>query len=240
MDKDDKNNNNSGEKIANAMNLGLLLGLGLIMIVNPGENDAEKAAEKYLESLESNHDLNKKVDALIEGFTMASGSCRLGDDFEEYLGISLEPSKKQRLNDIAVELDNVKCQLDHTSKSPLTFETQLSDASLEEANEIITANIIDDNDLNHDFSLSLEYGKDYGWVVSKDYYQIFDEALNEYVSSYELLNSRFTDLSDNAKEYENIINGVLKSSLCDIVLDENSTNVKIIIPSEVKELVKKR
>ena len=64
--------------------------------------------------------------------------------------------------------------------------------------------------------------------------------LNKYVCSYEVLNGRAVSLSDNAKEYENIINGVLKSSLCDMVLDEDSNHVRVVIPNDVKELVKKK
>ncbi len=220
--------------------LGYLLGWSLFRITNLNENDTSKSAQEYLESLESNHDLNERLDNLIEGFTMKEGSTRLGDDFEEYLGISLNPYKKLNLNLIANELDTVKSQLDHTSGSIFAFETWLSDVSLQEAKEIVSNNIISDNDWKFNCSISFNYGKDYGWVVADDSYQIFDEMLNEFVSSYEYLNNRSTNLSENAKEYENIMNGVLKSSICDIVLDENSHHVRIEIPNDVKELVKKK
>lgn len=239
MDK----NNDMEKKITKGlygMWLGFLLGWGLFRLVNLNEDDASKAAEEYLESLESNHDLNEKIDSLIEGFTMKEGSTLLGEEFEEYLGIPLDSFKKHRLNFIANELDMVKSQLDHTSKSSFAFETWISEDSLKEANEIVTQNIIDANELDYDASLSFEYGKDYGWVVADDYYQIFDEMLNKYVCSYEVLNGRAVSLSDNAKEYENIINGVLKSSLCDMVLDEDSNHVRVVIPNDVKELVKKK
>lgn len=245
MNIDNKNNNPKEEKvkpiyIVGGLYLGIFLGWGFSSIIKLGESDAEKAAEKYLASFESNHDLNKKIDSLIEEFTMKDGSYCLGDDFEEYLGISLDFDKKQRLNNIANKLDIVKHELDSKEKRYSGFEFWSRESSLKEANEIVTENIMDDNGFDYDISLSMEYGKNYGWVVADDYYQIFDGMLNEYVSSYEVLDSRSTNLGDNENEYENIINGVLKSCLCDIVLDKDSNNVKVVIPNEVKQLVKKK
>lgn len=258
MSKNDKNGDMEKKVIKSiaGLHLAFLLGWGLFRITNLSEDDASKYAEKYLESLESNHDLNKKIDSLIEEFTIKEGSTRIGDDFEEYLGISLAPSKKYRLNNVANELDTVKNQLDYTTKSHFAFETWLTEASLlKEASEIVTENIMDDNCLDYDSFLSFEYGKDYGWIVANGslsfeygkaygriaafgYYQVFDRMLNGYLSSYEVLDRRSTNF-DNANEYENIINGVLKSCLCDFVLDEDSNHVKVVIPNEVKELVKK-
>lgn len=241
----DKNDNHKRQKQKTAFSIaygtyaGFLIGFLLFRIFVADEKDSEDIAEQYLKNFESNHDLNKKVDALIEGFTLEEGSYLLGDEFEEYLGISLDSSKKQRLNDMSVELEHVKYLLDHELGDTAAFETWLKEDSLKEANEIMMANIREDNDLDRNVSLSFEYGKDYGWVVANDYYQIYDKTLNEYLSSYEILNKRSTDLVDDAQEYDNIINGILKSSLCDIVLDENSTSLKVSIPSEVKQLVKK-
>ncbi len=217
--------------------LGFLLGWGLFIITNINEDDASISAEEYLESLESNHDLNSKLDTLIEEFSPVSGNIRLGDKLEEYLGISLDSSKKQRLDEIAEELDDIKAVAEDRM-SIFTFERTQGQEVFQKVNEVMSENIVEDNDKYENISLSFQFGKDYGWVVAEDYYQIFDKTLNNYASSYEVLNSYTQDV--DRKEYQNIVNGVLKSCLCDIVLDENNHHVRVEIPNEVKELVKKK
>lgn len=217
--------------------LGFWLGWGLFIITNINEDDASISAEEYLESLESNHDLNSKLDTLIEEFSPVSGNIRLGDKLEEYLGISLDSSKKQRLDEIAEELDDIKAVAEDRM-SIFTFERTQGQEVFQKVNEVMSENIVEDNDKYENISLSFQFGKDYGWVVADDYYQIFDKTLNNYASSYEVLNSYTQDVDRRA--YQNIVNGVLKSCLCDIVLDENNHHVRVEIPKEVKELVKKK
>lgn len=166
-----------------------------------------------------------------------SGNIRLGDKLEEYLGISLDSSKKQRLDEIAEELDDIKAVAEDRM-SIFTFERTQGQEVFQKVNEVMSENIVEDNDKYENISLSFQFGKDYGWVVADDYYQIFDKTLNNYASSYEVLNSYTQDVDRRA--YQNIVNGVLKSCLCDIVLDENNHHVRVEIPKEVKELVKKK
>lgn len=239
MDKDNKKNNleedrkhsrPSASAVAGCVFGGALIAFSAIPLALLSENKNEVA-------LENNQALNNKLNDLIEGFSPDSWNIRLGDQFEEYLGIALAPSKKQRLDDIAEKLADIKAVAEEKMDIS-TFERKQGKEAFSEINEFMRENILEDNDIEDDISLSFEYGKDYGWVVSGDYYQISDVILNKYASSYEILNSYSQDVG--RREYKNIVNGVLKSCLCDIILDEGSDYAKVEIPNDVKELVKKR
>lgn len=248
MNKKKDNDKSSSTYKAMAIVRGIQLGLWLSFVFfafsSIDKSDAEKKAENYLESLESNRDMNDKVDQLIEDFNNYDDKYayfhELGDAFEEYLGIELDPNKKQRLNEVAHNLDYIKKELDTSSKPDLFFAAE---DSLEEANEILIANICDDNNYNKKFAVSFNSGVDYSWVVSSENYRIYDDILNQYVASYELLNKRSTDLDDDlSSDFENIVNGVLKSTICDITLENDpiQPSVKVTIPDQVKQLVKKK
>ena len=239
MDKNDNKNNLEGDREHSRPSAFEVFGgiVGGAMIAFSAIPVAWLSTNKNEISLENDQTLNNELDFLMEGFSPNSWDIDLGDQLEEYLGVSLDSSKKQRLNAIAEELGDIKAVAEEKMDIS-TFEKTQGKEAFRKINEFMRENILEDNDIEENIYLSFEFGKDYGWVVADDYYQIFDTVLNQYASSYEILNSYRQDV--DRREYEGIVNGVLKTCLCDIVLDENSDQAKVVVPKEVKELVKKR
>lgn len=64
--------------------------------------------------------------------------------------------------------------------------------------------------------------------------------LNEYVSACELLSDRSTYLCAHMDEFDSMLEGVVKSSICDVKLENSGSlaRVDVVIPNDVRTFVK--
>lgn len=153
----------------------------------------------------------------------------LGGYFEELTGFHMDEHKLTMLNQcdalgkIKLEIDNTKQnQLDNQETNSQTISNKVLKKGLVEAEEYIENVIYYDNkDLPTHYSITFTSIDEKAFMDADITYKISDSFVADTIHSYVMLNEQETDLNNYIEDYDQLIDGLLKMTFCEVSLESD-------------------
>ena len=232
-DVSSKNTNSSRKKfVGKTIVLGVTTSFVTIASIVAGYNVKMKLVNDDVNSK------NKKINSLIKSINLGENdeinSIRLGTELENYLDLDLDNEKVEEIDKYG-ELAILKFKLDKYGASDGhkdLYKDDLADdfTSIRECMKNLI--YLDNQDIKYgNYNITFETFEDDAYIHADKLYKVSDDLLKQAIKAYCHLDKRETKLQNNIKEYDYLIDGILKLALSDIYLNDNKANVS---PDEVR------
>lgn len=181
---------------------------------------------------------NKKINSLIKNINLVGddeiNSIKLGTELENYLDLDLDDEKVEEIDKYG-ELAILKFKLDEYGTSDGykdLYKDDLADDLTSIGKCMKNLIYLDNQDIKYgNYNITFETFEDDAYIHADKLYKVSDDLLKQTIKAYCHLDKRETKLQNNIKEYDYLIDGILKLALSDIYLNDNKANVS---PDEVR------